>query len=622
MPKYKDGSEKITSLQAILYSWRGIKLLHKILPFNLVRNIVNNTLWGIMPLLSLFFSSLVISELAGGQDIQRIILFVSLAIGQGFVFSITSSFLTYLNASRGGNDSRYLEQLEFHKHYAGMDYVHVENAGVNVLVSDIKRKSDHSGLGYGLNRLSQLTPLLANGVISLVASAVLMSGLFVPFAGGSFITSPWVMILLIATSVVVPAVLQAILMKRFQRARLYLTKGLARSSNLYEYFEKTFVNAHAAAGKDVRIFNFQNPILHTVKKFFSAWLFTHNVFAQNNGIGMAVGAIFLVLSYLIIGLRALEGMYDIGEVVRLVGAITAFYGAIVGVMVSLSNLKDNAPFLGMLFDFFDLPSTKYKGTLTTEKRADGEYELEFHNVSFKYPGSDKFALENLNLAFRIGERIAIVGMNGSGKTTMIKLLCRLYEPTSGYISLNGIDIKKYAYDEYIDIFSVVFQDFALTGLPLGQNVATSINYKESFVRSALVKTGFGERLNRLENGLNTPLFKDYDMDGVTVSGGEAQKIALARAIYKNAPIVILDEPTAALDPIAEYEIYSKFNEIVGNKTAIFISHRLSSCRFCHDIAVFNEGKLVQQGTHEVLLSNTTGKYHEMWYAQAHHYGEG
>jgi len=321
-------------------------------------------------------------------------------------------------------------------------------------------------------------------------------------------------------------------------------------------------------------------------------------------------------------LRALEGMYDIGEVVRLVGAITAFYGATVGVMVSLSNLKDNAPFLGMLFDFFDLPSTKYKGTLTTEKRADGEYSLEFHNVSFKYPGSDKFALENLNLAFKIGERIAIVGMNGSGKTTMIKLLCRLYEPTSGYISLNGIDIKKYAYDEYIDIFSVVFQDFTLSGLPLGQNVATSINYDEIAVRSALFKTGFGERLNRLENGLNTTLFKDYDMDGVTVSGGEAQKIALARAIYKNAPIVILDEPTAALDPIAEYEIYSKFNEIVGNKTAIFISHRLSSCRFCHDIAVFNEGKLVQQGTHDVLLSNTTGKYHEMWYAQAHHYGEG
>jgi ATP-binding cassette subfamily B protein len=225
----------------------------------------------------------------------------------------------------------------------------------------------------------------------------------------------------------------------------------------------------------------------------------------------------------------------------------------------------------------------------------------------------------------------VVGMNGSGKTTMIKLLTRLYDPSEGTITLNGIDIKKYDYDEYIRIFAVVFQDFKLPALPLGQNVAAGFDYDPDRVHRALVETGFGTRpgeresgheggrLAELPRGLDTPLYKDYDEEGVSISGGEAQKIALARAIYRDAPFVILDEPTAALDPLAEYEIYSHFDSIVGGKTAVYISHRLSSCRFCHNIAVFHEGRLVQQGSHETLVAEEGGKYVELWNAQAQHY---
>jgi len=178
---------------------------------------------------------------------------------------------------------------------------------------------------------------------------------------------------------------------------------------------------------------------------------------------------------------------------------------------------------------------------------------------------------------------------------------------------------KYRYDDYMNIFSVVFQDFKLICQPLGANVAGSMEYDCDRVQRALIDAGFCDRLATMENGLDTMLYKDLTEDGVDVSGGEAQKIAIARALYKDAPFIILDEPTAALDPIAEAEIYGKFSEISGDRTAIYISHRLSSCKFCDEIAVFHEGAVIQQGTHEALVADEDGKYHALWHAQAQYY---
>ncbi|MBQ6408367.1 MAG: ABC transporter ATP-binding protein [Butyrivibrio sp.] len=278
-------------------------------------------------------------------------------------------------------------------------------------------------------------------------------------------------------------------------------------------------------------------------------------------------------------------------------------------------------FLEDTYEFLDYPNNMYQGSLTTEKRRDNKYEIEFRNVSFKYPGSNSYALKNVNLKFNIGEKLAIVGMNGSGKTTFIKLLCRLYDPTEGTILLNGIDIRKYRYDEYMNIFSIVFQDFKLFAMPLGENVATSSDYDKEKVLSVLEKAGFGERLEKMSKGLETHLYKQLDKEGVEISGGEAQKIAIARALYKDAPFIILDEPTAALDPVAEAEIYEKFSEMVDDRTAVYISHRLSSCKFCDEIAVFHDGRVVQKGTHFDLLQDSKGKYYELWNAQAQYYND-
>ena len=244
--------------------------------------------------------------------------------------------------------------------------------------------------------------------------------------------------------------------------------------------------------------------------------------------------------------------------------------------------------------------------------------MAFENVSFRYPGSDEYVIRNLNLKLEIGEKLAIVGRNGSGKTTFVKLLCRLYDVTEGCIKVNGIDIRKYDYREYCNLFSVVFQDFQMFAFPVGENIAAGAEMDEGRVAVAMERAGLGARLSNLPGGLGTCVGKDYDESGVAFSGGERQKLAIARAIYKDAPFVIMDEPTAALDPKAETEVFEGFDGMVGHKTAIYISHRLASCRFCEDILVFDRGKVVQHGTHEEL-EKQEGLYRELWNAQAQYY---
>lgn len=215
--------------------------------------------------------------------------------------------------------------------------------------------------------------------------------------------------------------------------------------------------------------------------------------------------------------------------------------------------------------------------------------------------------------------MAVVGPNGAGKTTFIKLLCRLYEPTSGCITLNGIDIRKYDYRQYLDLFGIVFQDFALFPYSIAENIASSQTPDEARIWQALRLVEMEDRVRRLPQGLDTPLFSHSSKEGVNFSGGELQKLAIARALYKDAPLVILDEPTAALDPISEYEIYSHFDTLVQDKTSIFISHRMSSCRFCEDILVFEDGRLAERGSHSALLAQDGSLYASMWNAQAQYY---
>ena len=378
-------------------------------------------------------------------------------------------------------------------------------------------------------------------------------------------------------------------------------------------------------GKDIRIYGAWEILKHwTVEQTLSRKsIYNTNKACENAVKSCVTGAVGIAVlevgAYAIVGILALAGMLTIGNVVRMAGCLkNILNGAqslIQGILFFDMEAKRNASTI----EFLEISDEMYKGKLPVEKRSDNRYQIEFKNVSFKYPGTESYALKNFSLTLRIGEKLAIVGMNGSGKTTMIKLLCRLYDPDEGEILLNGVDIRKFRQDEYSRLFSVVFQDYQLFSFMLAENVAVSENFDSDKVEKCLIQAGFDERLKSLKDGVRSWLYKDFDDRGIEISGGEAQKIAIARAVYKDAPFILMDEPTAALDPISEYEIYSGFDKMVGDKTAIYISHRLASCRFCEKIAVFHEGELIQTGTHEELLKDEKGKYYEMWNAQAKYY---
>lgn len=345
--------------------------------------------------------------------------------------------------------------------------------------------------------------------------------------------------------------------------------------------------------------------------------------ARESGRRALVGSVFGTgvtgVCYFFLTLMAVAGGVTAGMLVRYVSCFQRLTTSLQALIRDSQSFLLVARRQSSIFEFLDAEGKLYQGSLPVEKRSDNEYEIEFRNVSFKYPGNDVYALKNFSLKIRIGERMALVGKNGSGKTTMIKLLCRLYDPTEGEILVNGVDIRKFDYQEYMQLFSVVFQDFTIFGYTVAENVAANEEYDAEKVKECLIKAGFGQRLEELEMGIETFIGEEYDNKGIKMSGGECQKIAIARALYRNSPFILLDEPTAALDPVAEFEVYSAFNEMVGSKTAIYISHRLSSCRFCNDIVVFDSGRIVQRGNHKELMGQQEGLYRELWEAQARYY---
>ncbi|MCI9189035.1 MAG: ABC transporter ATP-binding protein [Lachnospiraceae bacterium] len=322
--------------------------------------------------------------------------------------------------------------------------------------------------------------------------------------------------------------------------------------------------------------------------------------------------------YLFTGIRSYMGLLTIGSVAACAASILQLTGAASTFAKYAGRMKTTALYARDYLEYQNLGRRKYEGTIPVEKRRDNRFQVDFEHVSFRYPGAEEYVIRDLNLSFVIGEKMAIVGRNGSGKTTFIKLLCRLYDVTEGCIKLNGIDIRKYNYEEYCALFAVVFQDFSIFAFPLGENIAGSAGVDEERALDALERAGFGDRLKTLDRGLRTYVGKEFSGEGVSFSGGEKQKMAIARAIYKDASFVIMDEPTAALDPVAECDVYAGFDRMVGEKTALYISHRLASCRFCQDILVFDKGKVVQRGSHEELEAQE-GLYRELWNAQAGYY---
>lgn len=326
----------------------------------------------------------------------------------------------------------------------------------------------------------------------------------------------------------------------------------------------------------------------------------------------------LLLGYLFVVIKTYAGAVSIGFFTRYIGAIKTMNSSLRTTIEAINKIQLYQSYLSFYTKFLEKENKLDTGSLPVEKRKDNEYEFEFHNVSFRYPGSEEYILKNVSLKLDLKKRFAVVGRNGAGKTTFVKLLCRMYDVTEGSITLNGVDIRKYDYDEYLNLFAAIFQDFSLFSISVKENISCNKEAEEKKVWKTLESAGVRERIEKMPKKLDNLLYHEMG-DGEDISGGEAQKIAIARALYKDAPFVILDEPTAALDPISEYEIYSRFDEMVKDKTSIYISHRMSSCRFCDDILVFDQGMLIQRGDHNTLMKDEGNVYERLWHAQAKYY---
>ena len=604
---------------------RAYKIWNRYAPKLLTSTALYSVFSALSPYVPVYFSAQILNELAGARDPERLTTLVLLTLSVTAALALATALLR--RWKEVCSSAQYQRNLfvQINK-MLSMDFQAADAPETHELLSQIRQNTNW--YGHGLMLPIWYLEKLIQPIFGILGAAALTVSLFTaqaPASAGGFTALNNPLITALALLLLLGVTFLAPICQNKSTMFVVKSAELIKGSNRFFLFNY-FTMQDRSRALDARIYRQDRLLLHYAKEDILGVSSPMAKCARGPmglwaGAAAAVSAVFTGLVYAFVCLKAWAGAFAVGSVAQYVGAITALSGSVGTLVSTWGEFRANAVFLRQTYKFLDTPSEMYQGSLTTEKRSDRNYEIEFRDVSFRYPGAEDYALRHVSMKFRVGERLAVVGENGSGKTTFIKLLCRLYDPTEGAILLNGIDIRKYDYDEYIALFSVVFQDFQLLSFSLGQNVAAAVQYNPERAKACLQKAGFGDRLAQLPDGLETKLYKDFDEKGVQISGGEAQKIALARALYKDAPFVVLDEPTAALDPIAEMEVYEKFNEIVGDRTAVYISHRLSSCRFCDSIAVFDHGSIIQRGTHESLLQNEDGKYFALWNAQAQYYVE-
>ena len=567
------------------------------------------------------FSALLIQELTGAQEKATLLLYAVLLAG----LTALVGFLSRLCEKAFHDQVRLLHDEEarlFEEYMAGADYELLEDKDFCTAVNAYSVIYNNNGGIFGNLWLFFYDFLY--GCLSLAFSLGILARpvylcLFA-LDGKRFITSPASTVLLLAAVLLLGGVM---LWLGGRSAKV--NNGMMQAyNNIYGIFAYWFdFSGNYQNGKEIRLYAAQPLIGDMQRQWTEDWLaMSRRLTARTNRYSSALlfmqGLLMGVL-YLYVALKAGAGVFDVSSFALFLGGASMLASGIGGIGSVTMLLGTSAVQIGTFKQIVETPQRIAKGTLPVEKRDDNRYDIAFQNVSFCYPGSDTEVLHQISVRLRIGSHVAVVGENGSGKTTFIKLLCRLYDVSEGSITLNDIDIKKYDPREYRSLFSVVFQDYQLFAVPLAQNVASSLAIEDAKLWDCLEKAGIAERVRRLPQKEQTALYQDLDENGVEISGGEAQKLALARALYKDAPFVILDEPTAALDPIAEFEVYRRFSALVGDKTAVYISHRLSSCRFCDTILVFDKGRIVQAGSHEELLA-AEGKYRDLWQAQAGYYG--
>ncbi len=615
----KTNSETARKKRTLREDWkvmrRGIRIALDLCPQFLAWDAARSVTDILPTYFSLYMTARLVNELSGECRQRELFLLAGIVILGLFALRIVSRAVHVRYNIWMDLIVREEEIYMFDKQH-GLQYEHLENPEVTLLREKIFAAMNADGSGV-MALFWDFGGLVGN-LADMAVSASLTFSIFRMAAGReltgflAFVNSPYCSVLL-GGLLLVHILLTIRFARELMKKNMQAISGLAESNMLLQILFKSH-------GEDITVFNLKKILIKEhERRIKEPWMVeTDKLRVQYTVIRVLQGLIPELAVFLVTAAKAFLGVFGIGNFILYRGTVKRFVDAVTNFARDLTRLRENNEYLLQLYEFLDLPDDMYHGTLAVEKRDDIDYEIEFRDVSFRYPGTENWVLRHVDMKFRIGDKLAIVGENGSGKTTFIKLLCRLYDPTEGRILLNGIDITRYRYQEYLSLFSVVFQDYKLFQFSLADNVACSPDCDQDKVRSCLIRAGFGDRLAQLEKGIHTPLGRDYENDGIDLSGGEEQKVALARALYKDGPFVVLDEPTAALDPLAEAAVYEDFRKIVEHKTAVFISHRLSSCRFCDDIIVFDRGCLIQRGNHEQLAARE-GKYRQLWNAQAKYY---
>ena len=570
------------------------------------------------PYVSLFFTARLIDRLMAG-NFQAAAWSALWLLGSSLVLGLLTDYFTSRRNLLGNQIFHGLTRLLREK-AMDLNYATISDPEVAKSVTSTEQFSRFHGGLFGL--VTQFQSLLKSMLSALTALVLIVSLCFAPTRNGGLLTvlcSPMPNLISLGLVVGGTCYLSSRVNRRYQSQEHQNSVEHVDAENGLSYL-LMHVFCNIDAGKVIRLYNMGDMLKENYRRYMDIARPVYVKMCKSERafhlLNTALAGVSSIYAYLLVLLKVMAGAVSIGSFTQYVGALAAFQNDISRILYSSMRVRRMVNYLGHFLDFLALKST-HTGTIPTEKRQDHVYEIEFHHVSFAYPGSTEPVLKDLSCKLTLKHKMAVVGLNGAGKTTFIKLLCRLYDPTEGYITLNGVDIRKYDYRQYQALFGVVFQDFQLFPFPVGQNVAASLHFDEERLWRCLEQAGVADRVRAMGQKLETPI-SAVDEAGENVSGGEAQKLAIARALYKDAPFVVLDEPTAALDPLSEYEIYSRFDELVRDKTSIYISHRMSSCRFCQDILVFQEGRLVERGSHETLLE-AKGLYASLWNAQAQYY---